>query len=171
MLLEVHSACRRGQLQSDGGKKKSPIFPTKLPWQVSNRVLHFCWMIIVPVCQRQYTEGGGRRVGSSAAERENGFFSPLPSFALNSYRTAYWLRNGVVSQVWCGDGQWTYIHQILAGNECGHVVHFHLYMNYVYCGLGLDQISPRLQPLNAARTQAIRWVWCQSIFSLSFSNI
>lgn len=58
LLLEAHSACRRGQLQSDGGRKKSPIFPTKLPWQVSNRVLHFCWMIIAPVHQRQYMGEG-----------------------------------------------------------------------------------------------------------------
>lgn len=56
VLLEVHSVCRRGQLQSARGEK-SPIFPTKLPWQVSNRVLHFCWMIIVPIRQRQYTKG------------------------------------------------------------------------------------------------------------------
>lgn len=42
-----HSTCRGGWSQSEGEKKKSSIFPTKLPWQISNRVLHSCWMIIV----------------------------------------------------------------------------------------------------------------------------
>lgn len=38
--------------------------------------------------------------------------------------------------MWYGDGQWSHIHQISAGNECGYIVHIHLYMSYVYCGVG-----------------------------------
>lgn len=63
VLLRETSSPHVGHSQFDSrvgvGEKKElcSIFPTKLPWQISNRVLHFCWMIIVAGCQDQYTGG------------------------------------------------------------------------------------------------------------------
>lgn len=69
------SICR-GVSHNLGRKKKvCSIFPTKLPWQISNRVLHSCWMIIVAGCQNQYS---GVICGSKAECHEEITTASLP---------------------------------------------------------------------------------------------
>lgn len=90
----LHSTCKRSALESNGEMKKNSN--TELPWQASNEVLHFSWMISVHVSQDQYTGGHEKHRGRMLS------FLILPPFALKAcslrsrlkcYYTSHWLRD------------------------------------------------------------------------------
>lgn len=87
MLLQhyrhQHSICRgvsRNPLEKK--EKLCSIFPTKLPWQISNRVLHSCWMIIVACCQDQSSGGHLWQRGWMLWRNYHCLPVPLPFFSL-----------------------------------------------------------------------------------------
>lgn len=114
----LHSTLKRFCFRiSWRNEKRTPIFPTEWPWQVSNKVLYFSWMIIVHVSQHQYTWGHEKHRGRMLS------FLISPAFALKAcsprsrlkcYHTSHWWDND--TQLRCEGIQWNHIHQTSAGN-------------------------------------------------------
>lgn len=125
-----HSICRRVTHNlREKREQLCSIFPTKLPWQISNRVLHSCWMIIVAGRQDQYSgvvcgrEAGWRKgiIASSLYWVSLSllvlcFLNTSPAQQQQAYRAGVKMINGLI-----------FLQHLNVGNESSiiKVIHLH----------------------------------------------